>query len=36
MNDDWKDNTVGAVVAVALIFLMVTVGLFLIYIARSI
>lgn len=35
MNDDWKDNVAGAIVTTALIFALVSIGLFLLYLARS-
>lgn len=35
MNDDWKDNVAGALVAAALMFILIFAGLFLIYLARS-
>jgi len=36
MNDDWKDNLTGAIVTTALVFALVSIGLFVIYLARSI
>lgn len=35
MNDDWKDNIVGALVTSALLSIAIITGLVLVYIARS-